>query len=107
MEQFIQVDLESDPICNSTGCTQYKFPEDKEDFPKDYHVNDWGMDADVKITLENEALATKMIGKRWMMGTEKHAEEYKNKALDTLYNFEPELEDEIKSSMRHQAKAED
>ena len=65
------------------------------------------MDADVKITLENEALATKMIGKRWMMGTEKHAEEYKNKALDTLYNFEPELEDEIKSSMRHQAKAED
>ena len=47
MEQFIQVDLESDPICTSIGCVQYLFPEKDPGFPKDYKVNDFGEDPDV------------------------------------------------------------
>ena len=40
----------SDPICSSAGCTQYKFPKKKEDYPKDYPVPNFGVDEDVITT---------------------------------------------------------
>lgn len=42
------VQLESDPICSSSGCDQYLHPESKEaKYPMDYGVPSFGMDRDV------------------------------------------------------------
>jgi hypothetical protein len=41
-----EVHLESDPICNSAGCTQYLHPGDKG-FKKDYFVPDLGIDKEI------------------------------------------------------------
>ena len=59
------------------------------------------MDHDVKESIKSEALASNMYHHQWIL------EGYKNKALDTLYDFEPELEDDIKISMNHQKTVED
>jgi len=46
--QFIQLDLESDPICDSSGCNQYKHPDSKEaKYDMDYYVPHFGMDRDI------------------------------------------------------------
>ena len=45
-QQFVQ--LESDPICASSGCSQYKHPDSKEaKYPMDYGVPHFGMDRDI------------------------------------------------------------
>lgn len=33
-----------DPICNSSGCTQYLFPKGPDAHPMDYPVPDFGVD---------------------------------------------------------------
>ena len=47
-----------------------------------------------------------MVGAKWDMGSVRHFEEYRNKALDTLYNFEPELDSDVKNTLKHADKAE-
>jgi hypothetical protein len=44
----LDAEVESDPICNSAGCTQYKHPDSTEaKYPMDYGVPNFGMDRDV------------------------------------------------------------
>lgn len=45
--------VQSDPICNSEGCTQYLHPKKKEAYPINYGVPDFGIDHDIKLTKEN------------------------------------------------------
>jgi len=40
--------MQSDPICSSAGCTQYKQPEGPPQHPMDYFVPDFGVDHDIK-----------------------------------------------------------
>ena len=40
------------------------------------------------------------------MGTKKHFEEYRNHALDTEYNFAPELDSDVKHTIAHTKEAE-
>ena len=51
MESFMQsgvdIQMESDPICSSAGCTQYKQPEGPKPPPMDYFVPNFGMDHDI------------------------------------------------------------
>jgi hypothetical protein len=42
--------LEDDPICNSSGCTQYKHPPASVDWPKNYGVPSFGVDQDILAT---------------------------------------------------------
>lgn len=99
--------LESDPICASSGCNQYKHAEPEKGHPIDYKVPDFGQDADIATSLANEALASKMINHKWGMGTKKHFEEYRNKAKDTNYNFEPKLDRDVVNTLKHASDAED
>ena len=39
--------LESDPICSSAGCTQYKQPEGPAEPPMDYFVPNFGTDKEM------------------------------------------------------------
>ena len=43
---FVQLDEQSDPICSSAGCTQYKHPDFKT-HPVDYPVPNFGGDHDI------------------------------------------------------------
>ena len=56
------VQLQSDPICNSAGCTQYKTPG-KKGHPMNYFVPDFGMDTDIIDTMENMQSAEKGHGR--------------------------------------------
>ena len=46
------VALESDPICSSGGCTQYKHPQlfEKDKWPRDYFVPNFGEDFDIRAS---------------------------------------------------------
>lgn len=103
---LLQTGVESDPICASSGCNQYKHAEPEKGHPVDYKVPDFGQDADIATSLANEQLASKMINHKWGMGTKKHFEEYRNKAKDTNYNFEPKLDRDIVNTLRHASDAE-
>lgn len=43
------VQMKSDPICSSAGCTQYEHPK-LETYPMDYPVANFGVDHDIKAT---------------------------------------------------------
>lgn len=72
-----------------------------------YPVPDFGADPDIQNTLANEKLASGMINHKWNMGSVKHFEEYRNKALDTNYNFAPDLDHDVKTTLKHADDAED
>ena len=91
----IYLQTNSDPICNSFGCTQYLHPEAKDALGPDqinYHVPHFGMDRDISNSFENLKVAEKIVGHKWTsMGTEANKEKYSNPAKKVLYNFKPEL----------------
>lgn len=72
----------------------------------DYPVPDFGQDHDIKASLSNERLASKMVGKEWRFKTPGSWEEYRNKAKDTNYNFKPALDHDVVSTQKNIANAE-
>ena len=103
---FDLMNLQSDPICSSAGCTQYKHPEPEADPPRDYPVPDFGEDPDIAGTISNEAVSSKIVGHTWKFKTPESWEKYRNKAKDTDYNFAPELDDDIKTTVKNAGDAE-
>jgi len=91
--------MQSDPICSSAGCSQYKQPEGGPDHPMNYFVPNFGMDRDVLATEANEKVASALIGHAWAFKTPESWEKYRNRAKDTEYNFDPELSEEAKTSL--------
>lgn len=53
----------SDPICSSAGCSQYKHKGKDRGYDIDYAVPNFGMDRDIKGSLENLPVAEKIVGK--------------------------------------------
>merc|ERR1719230_2441702 len=67
---LLQLNAESDPICSSAGCTQYKHPDSKAvDWPMNYPVPHFGMDRDIQGGLVNLEAAEKIVGHKLEMGT--------------------------------------
>ena len=56
--------VRSDPICNSSGCTQYLHPS-KDTHPMDYPVPDFGVDHDIISTQNSSANAEKDLDIAW------------------------------------------
>lgn len=54
-ENYVQTQVESDPICHSAGCTQYLHPKPpkKDQYPMDYFVPNFGRDPDVLTTFNS------------------------------------------------------
>ena len=61
--------LQDDPICASSGCAQYLAPPPPPTHPMDYFVPNFGMDKDIKSTLENEKVASALVGHGWEFNT--------------------------------------
>ena len=94
------VQLQSDPICSSAGCTQYKQPEGPKLHPMDYFVPNFGMDKhDVVWTAENEKIASALVGHAWSFKTPESFEKYRNRAKDVDYNFDPALDGNMVDSL--------
>ena len=93
----LDAEVESDPICASSGCTQFKHPVAAADPPKDYFVPNFGQDQDIKNTIQNERVASKLVGAQWTFPT--GTEKWKNPAKNVDYNFAPALSNDIRDSI--------
>jgi len=49
--------VQDDPVCNSSGCTQYLHPKKADDHPINYGVPDFGVDHDIILTKEHYSAA--------------------------------------------------
>merc|ERR1711990_1221396 len=47
------IQLESDPICSSAGCSQYEHPKKKDGYAMNYFVPNFGVDQEIKDHDEN------------------------------------------------------
>merc|ERR1712046_185221 len=100
------VKVESDPICSSAGCSQYKQKKTPLGYDLDYFVPNFGPDPDMVGTMNSIKIGETMHNKHWVMGTKESKAKYHNKAKDVDYNFAPELDEHIKDSITNLANAE-
>lgn len=99
--------LESDPICSSAGCTQYAHKKTPLGYDLDYFVPSFGPDPDMVGTQNAISIAEAMHNHHIIMGTKESKAKYHNKAKDVDYNFAPELDSHIKDSIKNLADSED
>jgi hypothetical protein len=98
------IHLDSDPICSSAGCSQYKHPDSKAaTWPMDYGVPNFGMDRDISNGFENLKVAEGIVGHNWV-GIDK--DKYSNPAKKVMYNFAPKLDGDIIDSQGNLAATE-
>jgi len=98
------VQLESDPICSSAGCTQYEWPAAPKSHPVDYPVPNFGKDPDMVTTNQSLAAAEKIQKHHWNF----HFYDTPiNPAKKTLYDFNAPLADDIVHSQNSLSQAEE
>ena len=101
-----QLEVQSDPICSSAGCTQYKHKKKDLGYDIDYFVPNFGRDKDINDDFESIKLAENMIGHQFQIGTGSLGDKWKNKAKDTDYDFAPALDGDVISTTKNLADAE-
>merc|ERR1712195_69102 len=94
------VQTQDDPCYSSLGvdgCTQTLPPKGDLGYPTDYHVPNFGLDPDMIGTMENERIASAMVGHAWEFNTKRSFEKWRNHALDVQgYNFDPQLDHDVR-----------
>ena len=93
--------LESDPICSSAGCTQYIHKKTPLGYDLDYFVPNFGPDPENKWSLDSIAIAEQTHGHKLIMGTPESKAKWHNVAKDTLYDYAPELDEEVAATAKH------
>ena len=101
------VQMESDPICSSAGCTQYKHKKTPLGYDLDYAVPSFGPDPDMVGTANAVSIAEAMHQHKLILGTPESKAKWKNMAKETLYDYHPELDSHIKDSQKNLADTED
>ena len=66
------IKLESDPICNSAGCTQFLHPK-TDDFKKNYFVPDFGVDKEILQNHNSLKIAEAQLHHEWDFPTGKYS----------------------------------
>jgi len=94
----LNVQLESDPICSSAGCTQYKFPKKDLGYELDYPVPNLGQDRDIKANFNSLKIAEKINKHQWNFELQKPPI---NPAKKTMYNFAAPLDGDIIDSQQN------
>merc|ERR1711981_1153417 len=95
---LLQLDAESDPICSSAGCTQYTHKKTPLGYPINYPVPNFGVDSDILDSHTNLANTESKMGHKIIMGTAASRAKWHNVAKDTLYNFNPALDADIRTT---------
>merc|ERR1712178_256045 len=91
----LAVQLDSDPICSSAGCTQYKHKKKGLGYKINYSVPNFGRDHDINDNFASIKLAEGMVGHQFQIGTAASKEKWANPAKDVDYNFSPELDGDV------------
>jgi hypothetical protein len=106
--------VQSDPICNSAGCTQYGHPAPspaQAQYPPpaaiDYAVPNFGKDPDIATTANSLSIAEDMTHHKLKMGTAESKAKWHNVAKDTLYDYNQPLDKDVVSTNKHISDAED
>lgn len=102
-----EVNTESDPICSSAGCTQYKHKKKGLGYDIDYFVPNFGADHDINENFESIKLAESMVGHEFQIGSAASKKKWANKAKDADYNFRPALDGDVIATQKNLADAED
>ena len=100
------VQISSDPICSSAGCTQYKHKKAELGYPINYPVPSFGADPDIEANANSISIAEAMHKHKLIMGTPESKAKWHNVAKDTLYDYAPELDEDVKSTQDHIGTAE-
>lgn len=95
------VKTESDPICSSVGCTQYKHKMKSLPYDINYPVPNFGEDHDIRDSKHNLAITEKTLNHKLIMGTKKSKAKWHNPAKDTEYDFQPKFDEDIRSSLKN------
>ena len=96
-----EINTESDPICSSAGCTQYKHKKKALGYKINYPVPNFGRDNDINDNFASLKLAEGMIGHNFQIGTAASKEKWHNPAKDVDYNFNPALDGDVISTMKN------
>jgi hypothetical protein len=86
------INIESDPICSSAGCTQYKHKKAPRGYDINYPVPNFGVDHDILDSHHSLAISEGALSHKLIMGTDASKAKWHNPAKDTDYNFAPKLE---------------
>jgi len=95
------VELESDPICSSAGCTQYKHKKKERGYKINYFVPHFGTDTDINDNFSDLKAAEGIVGHEFQIGTAASKAKWKNPAKDVDYNFAPKLDGEVVSTLKN------
>jgi hypothetical protein len=102
----IEADVNSDPICSSAGCTQYKHKKKALGYDINYPVPNLGVDHDIIDSHHSLEISEGALSHKLEMGTEKSKAKWHNPAKDTDYNFAPKLDPDMVSTAKHLGDAE-
>lgn len=97
--------MSSDPIGSSIGITQYPLPKGQAAPPLDYFVPNFGPDKEVAATMDSIKIAEDQLEHKLVMGTKESKAKWHLVAKDTLYDYHPALEDDIKTTWKNLGKA--
>lgn len=92
---------ESDPICGSGGCTQYKQKKTALGYPINYPVPNFGQDKDMIDAGVNLRLTEDQFGHKLQFGSAKYKAKFHNKAKDTMYDFAPHVDADIRTTAKN------
>merc|ERR1712178_67085 len=95
------IKLDSDPICSSSGCTQYKHKKTPRGYPIDYPVPSFGSDPEIDATASSIAIGEAAHSHKLVMGTPESKAKWHNVAKDTQYNYAPELDEDVAHTAKH------
>jgi len=95
LQNAADIHLESDPICDSSGCNQYKHKKKDPGYDKDYPVVDLGVDRDIVGSHEDLAVAEGIVHHKLIMGTDESKAKWKNPAKKTDYDYSPKLDKDM------------
>ena len=87
--ESMAVQIKSDPICNSAGCTQYEHPK-KEGFKKNYFVPNFGRDHDINVNFDSLRIAEEQLGRKMKFPDGKY-----KKGDVVEYNMSPKLDGDV------------
>merc|ERR1712031_51055 len=100
------INFESDPICSSAGCTQYKHKKKPLGYKINYPVPNFGVDTDIIDSHASLELAEGMKSHKLELGTEASKAKWHNPAKDVDYNFAPKLDGDIITTNKNLADTE-
>ena len=95
------IQIKSDPICSSAGCTQYAHAKAPLGYPIDYPVPSFGSDPEIDAVATSVSIAEAMHNHKLIMGTPESKAKWHNVAKDTLYDYAPELDEDMKATQDH------